>query len=46
VRADGRDTNLSWYIGALKKYAIFNGRSRRLEYWMFNCLTSAPMGQN
>ena len=26
---------MSWYIAALKKYAIFNGRSRRLEYWMF-----------
>ncbi len=27
---------MSWYILALKKYAIFNGRSRRMEYWSFN----------
>ncbi len=26
---------MKWYIAALKKYAIFNGRSRRTEYWMF-----------
>ncbi len=37
--ADGRKTNLSWYIGALKKYAIFNGRSRRLEYWVFTLIS-------
>ncbi len=39
VGADGRKTTLSWYIGALKKYAIFNGRSRRLEYWMFTLIS-------
>ena len=39
VGADGRKTNLSWYIGALKKYAIFNGRSRRLEYWTFTLIS-------
>ncbi len=27
---------MTWYILALKKYAIFNGRSRRMEYWAFN----------
>lgn len=26
---------MKWYLAALKKYAIFNGRSRRTEYWMF-----------
>jgi uncharacterized membrane protein YhaH (DUF805 family) len=26
---------VKWYLAALKKYAIFNGRSRRTEYWMF-----------
>ncbi len=26
---------MTWYIVALKKYAIFNGRSRRTEFWMF-----------
>ena len=26
---------MSWYIGVLKRYADFNGRARRKEYWMF-----------
>jgi len=26
---------MKWYLMALKKYAQFNGRSRRKEYWMF-----------
>jgi uncharacterized membrane protein YhaH (DUF805 family) len=26
---------LVWYIGVLKKYAVFTGRARRKEYWMF-----------
>ncbi len=26
---------MNWYIGVLKKYAEFNGRARRKEYWMF-----------
>jgi uncharacterized membrane protein YhaH (DUF805 family) len=26
---------MNWYLAALKKYAEFNGRSRRKEYWMF-----------
>ncbi len=30
---------MSWYIAALKKYAIFNGRSRRLEYWIFSLVS-------
>lgn len=29
----------SWYVRVLKKYAVFNGRARRKEYWMF-CLVS------
>jgi len=24
-----------WYLEALKKYAVFNGRARRQEYWYF-----------
>ena len=24
-----------WYLRVLKKYAIFSGRARRKEYWMF-----------
>ncbi len=26
---------MNWYLMAFKKYADFNGRSRRKEYWMF-----------
>ncbi|QHI72194.1 DUF805 domain-containing protein [Aminipila terrae] len=26
---------MSWYIQAMKKYAVFDGRARRKEYWMF-----------
>lgn len=26
---------MTWYFAALRKYAIFNGRSRRTEFWMF-----------
>ena len=26
---------MNWYIGALKKYAVFGGRARRSEYWYF-----------
>jgi uncharacterized membrane protein YhaH (DUF805 family) len=26
---------MEWYLEALKKYAVFSGRSRRKEYWFF-----------
>lgn len=26
---------MSWYLAVLKKYAVFSGRARRKEYWMF-----------
>lgn len=26
---------MSWFIEALKKYAVFSGRARRKEYWMY-----------
>ena len=26
---------MSWFVEALKKYAVFSGRSRRKEYWFF-----------
>lgn len=26
---------MNWYIGVLKQYAVFDGRSRRKEFWMF-----------
>lgn len=26
---------MDWFVGALKKYAVFEGRARRREYWFF-----------
>lgn len=26
---------MNWYLDVLKKYAVFSGRARRKEYWMF-----------
>jgi uncharacterized membrane protein YhaH (DUF805 family) len=26
---------MNWYVDVLKKYATFDGRARRKEYWMF-----------
>lgn len=26
---------MEWYLMVLKKYAVFEGRARRKEYWMF-----------
>lgn len=26
---------MNWYLMALKKYAVFSGRSQRSEYWFF-----------
>jgi uncharacterized membrane protein YhaH (DUF805 family) len=26
---------MNWYLAVLRKYAVFNGRARRKEYWMF-----------
>ncbi|WP_204477422.1 DUF805 domain-containing protein [Aeromonas veronii] len=26
---------MNWYISVLKQYAVFSGRARRTEYWMF-----------
>jgi uncharacterized membrane protein YhaH (DUF805 family) len=30
---------MNWYIGVLKKYAVFDGRARRKEYWFFFLFT-------
>jgi uncharacterized membrane protein YhaH (DUF805 family) len=29
---------MEWYSAVLKKYADFNGRARRKEYWMFTLI--------
>lgn len=26
---------MNWYIGVLKKYAVFSGRAQRSEFWYF-----------
>ncbi len=26
---------MEWYLGVWKKFAVFSGRARRKEYWMF-----------
>lgn len=31
---------MKWYFQALKKYAVFAGRARRREYWMFELWTT------
>lgn len=37
---------MHWYLDVLKKYAVFSGRARRKEYWMytlFNVLILAAL---
>lgn len=32
---------MNWYVEVMRKYAVFQGRASRTEYWMFfliNCL--------
>jgi uncharacterized membrane protein YhaH (DUF805 family) len=29
------EDDMNWYLEVLKKYAVFQGRARRKEYWMF-----------
>jgi uncharacterized membrane protein YhaH (DUF805 family) len=35
-----KDKNMSWYFRVLKKYAVFQGRARRKEFWMFGLFSS------
>jgi uncharacterized membrane protein YhaH (DUF805 family) len=38
---------MEWYLAVLRKYAVFTGRARRREYWMFtlvNVLISIALG--
>jgi len=37
---------MNWYIGALKKYAVFSGRAQRSEFWyfvLFNIIVSVVL---
>jgi uncharacterized membrane protein YhaH (DUF805 family) len=31
---------VSWYLDVLRQYAVFRGRARRREYWMFFLVTT------
>jgi uncharacterized membrane protein YhaH (DUF805 family) len=31
---------VGWFVEVLKKYAVFSGRARRQEYWMFTLIVS------
>jgi uncharacterized membrane protein YhaH (DUF805 family) len=31
---------MNWYFKTLKKYAVFEGRAQRLEYWLFMLFSS------
>jgi uncharacterized membrane protein YhaH (DUF805 family) len=38
---------MNWYLEVMKKYAVFSGRARRKEYWMFflfNCIIAFVIG--
>jgi uncharacterized membrane protein YhaH (DUF805 family) len=38
---------MSYYLEALKKYAVFSGRSRRMEFWyfvLFNIIVEVVLG--
>ncbi len=30
---------MNWFLAALKKYVVFDGRSQRAEYWYFALFT-------
>ena len=30
---------MNWYLEVLRKYAVFEGRARRMEYWMFTVIS-------
>jgi len=46
---------MHWFVEAFQKYAVFSGRARRMEYWMFHLfnwivllfvlLVVTPMGE-
>ena len=38
---------MDWYLGVLNQYAVFDGRARRKEFWMFalfNFVIAAALG--
>jgi uncharacterized membrane protein YhaH (DUF805 family) len=35
---------MNWYLEVLRKYAVFRGRARRREYWIFEVMNSVIAG--
>ncbi|WP_405720025.1 DUF805 domain-containing protein [Streptomyces sp. NBC_01537] len=35
---------MDWYLAALKKYAVFSGRARRKEFWLFLVIAWITLG--
>ena len=35
---------MQWYVEVLKKYAVFSGRARRKEFWMFALVNIIAVG--
>jgi uncharacterized membrane protein YhaH (DUF805 family) len=35
---------VDWYLAALKKYAVFSGRARRREFWLFLVIAWLTLG--
>ena len=31
---------MGWYLAVIKQYAVFSGRSRRREYWIFTLISA------
>ena len=31
---------MNWYLEAFKKYAVFDGRAHRTEFWLFSLFSS------
>jgi uncharacterized membrane protein YhaH (DUF805 family) len=29
---------MNWFVAVVKKYAVFTGRARRMEYWMYTLI--------
>lgn len=40
---DTKMGDMGWYLQVLKKYAVFKGRARRKEYWVFMLINTTVM---
>ena len=37
---------MQWYLAVLKKYAVFEGRARRKELWMFYLISTEGLADS